>query len=268
MSLKYNIQTTNSNIHLKGCPNGTYLLNVMNRFNGQPAYVVVKRFAWLECHDKSANTHKYYNIIETAGGKIIAFWGRIFKDGGFQIPKFGEVKNSSYSDLVITKTRKRDYQIMYFWQDDNNEIAYNSSEINVKLIGIGEEESTPPTVHIPMPPSPIIPVPIEAQLDDKKQQLLIKLKNLQSLAIDTRSNIASLGIASIKDTFKEIWNAQDALYWSDCLSQILKDINYIIEKLTTKAEIDKETLVDCNNYYNTITKASKICEVIIKIKGK
>jgi len=178
MSIKVYNQTNNHNVLVyhgtnTGIPTHPVYLRVLD-YSGNHLEVLIERECWLECHDSSINAHKYYEIIETVGGSIVAFWGRIFKDGT-QSPKFGEIKNTSYSELLSSKTHKKDYKIMTGITREAD-VPDNYTEPKFKLIGVNgsstgttsryQNPAQATTSQYPVPPSaPVIITDVETDVD-------------------------------------------------------------------------------------------------------
>jgi predicted DNA-binding WGR domain protein len=285
--------TLNQNsLVIRGTPTGSLELKVFLSTNILNV-VLIKKEHWLECHDNNLNTHKYYEIIETVGGKVVAFWGRIFKDGT-QTPKFGEIKNISYNELLLSKIKKKDYVIKTQYERDVK-VPDTYTEPNFKLIGCsgakkfyGKKPYAGSVAILPQqsPFQPIVlPVPVttavipenvdvktKAILSTNQEIILLKLKQLEAFAINIGLDLAKFGIESIftsigmTKTASHIWDSQISIFWNDTVHQIKRDIVYIIEKLEYEGIIKKEDLITCNEYHAKLTEAGNLFKKVLQEK--
>jgi predicted DNA-binding WGR domain protein len=305
--------TSNSNSLAYTDPNDVMHLKVFDSTNNVITVLILKRH-WLECHSFATNTHKYYDIIETVGGRLVAFWGRIFKDGT-QTPRFGEIKSGTYYTLLKSKTDKKDYKIMtHFVRETKVPVDYK--EPDFKLIGCSGARrfygnrpnvvltpSLPPLTQVKTPimttatpvsspfqkPFPAMsslqskksytdmdgycydidndeyPIITATQLTDNQRNVLTKLEVLYTFAENTHSQLSNIIITNtgIADRAGYINKLE---FWNDTLSQIKKDLAYVINKLKTKGEIDKKVLIVCNGYYKKITEVDILYKEILAAK--
>jgi predicted DNA-binding WGR domain protein len=290
--------TLNKNALVDIVNNAPFSLRVLDSFN-RFFYVLIKKEHWLECHDNKLNTHKYYEIIETVGGSVVAFWGRIFKNG-LQLPKFGEIKKISYTELLKSKIDKKDYQVMSWFEssvtppDDYKEqvfklIGVSGAKAWTKSYAAWKPQGNPSTLQsVPSLSSfqPIIlPAPVttavipenvdvktKATLSTNQEIILLKLKQLEAYAINTGLDLAKFGIESIFTSIgmtkiaSHIWDSQISIFWNDTVHQIKRDIVYIIEKLEYEGIIKKEDLITCNEYHAKLTEAGNLYKKVLQEK--
>lgn len=254
MSLTLHISTNNHNKHVETDAGGveTLAVNLIHPTQTTPGVVWINHRVWLECHDSSINAHKYYEIIETMGGKVCAFWGRIFKDG-MQEPKFGEIKRGSFASLLRSKTSAGDYKIYTEYKIDSNSKpvanaipepenfalivkAKSTSKYNPRFRGgftrnrmrLGKPPVTakpfPPLTtlpsfpQVPNPPSgPQIPNPPTAHPSDNPQIMSPELTDKQKIILEKLKGILdfSKSVSVRIEEMCRVYQRNGKIIWDD-----------------------------------------------------
>jgi effector-binding domain-containing protein/predicted DNA-binding WGR domain protein len=268
MGNKVHCKTNNRNALVNGdVATGATYLKVLD-CSGNYLELLIEKECWLECHDFSVNAHKYYEIIETVGGYVVAFWGRIFKDGA-QSPKFGEIKNISYTALLNSKTNKKDYKIMTQYERDAAIPSnyYEPSDFN--LVGIRGQSTPAPANQNPVSTATPVSVPTVPEsrvvLTDSQKIILQKLEQLESFAEEICKKLSALGIKTVPDGATDLWNGHISIVTNNKANVIKNSITVFIGALEDKGIITKDNLELCNIHHKELTKINETYKRILQI---
>ena len=284
MSYTRILPTKNSNILLFEDSTGlVYLQAAAGVTNNMP--ILVRKYVWLECHDDKLNTHKYYNIIETYKGIVVAFWGRIFKEGIIR-SKFGEIKNIYYNDLL--KSKLAAYKIMYRYEmDPILTVPYNEPYFHIELDISPAIITSKSAILDPSPSTNPIPMPLKhtkeeiekileeeaekkrkenlEKLTDGEKIILSKLNTLYNFAKDIYCN--RIPELNKMNNINHIWSIELSAEKGILTEKIKDSIGTIINNLEINLQITKNDLINCYKWNNELNEINEIYKQVLQIKG-